>query len=223
MTLANLYAEIRKRLGHPDSGGPSDYSDTELAERYEELTREWALLMHPSFLLAEDPVNQTSGTATYDGPAKAIFILRVMPTYSSALVSTKASTREILQVIGGPTWESASAGRPTHWYPVVSTTANVMRFGLWPKPNATVSGGISVLNVNRPASTSEISTGSITDWPVEVQEGLADAIAARIATNATEVAEGLDVASMVARADAAKMLCWARFGTRPMPAPSGGG
>lgn len=218
MTLANLYAEIRKRLGHPDSSGPSDYNDTELAERYEELTREWALEMHPSFLIAEDAVNQTNGTAEYDGPAKAIFILRVSPTYSSALVSTKPATREILQVLGGPTWESASAGRPTHWYPVISSSANLMKFGLWPKPNATVSSGIKVLNVNRPASTTEISTNAITDWPIEVQEGIADAIAARIATNATEAAETLDVPAMVARAEAAKMLCWRRFGTRPLPA-----
>lgn len=218
MTLANLYAEIRKRLGHPDSSGPSDYNDTELAERYEELTREWALEMHPSFLIAEDAVNQTSGTAEYDGPVKAIFILRVSPTYSSALVSTKPANREILQVLGGPTWESASAGRPTHWYPVISSSANLMKFGLWPKPNATVSSGIKVLNVNRPASTTEISTNAITDWPIEVQEGIADAIAARIATNATEAAETLDVPAMVARAEAAKMLCWRRFGTRPLPA-----
>lgn len=218
MTLAEWYAEVRKRLGHPDTGGPSDYSNTVLGAHYEELTREWALEMHPEFLIVPDTVNQTNGTATYDGPAKAIFILKILPTYSSALVSTKPANRMTLQVIGGPTWESASAGRPTHWYPVKPTTANLMRFGLWPAPNSTVSNGIQVLNVNRPANVSEISSGSIPDWPVEVQEALADEAAARIATNATEVPDGLDVPALVTRAAAGKLLCWKKFGTKELPA-----
>lgn len=192
MILTNFYSRVRQVIGTSDTAGasqPAEHADTELAEYFDATCQDWCRDALPSYLVKDDAVDQVNGTAEYDGPPKALVIIRVRPTHSSALVSAKSGTRELLEVIVGPTWTVSAAAKPRFWYPAGKSAAGLLRFGLWPKPASSVAGGILVLNVNRPALASEISTGHIYDIPGEYLEELAIDVAHRILAHQGEVVD----------------------------------
>ena len=192
MILTNFYSRVRQILGTSDTSGasqPAEHADAELAEYFDAACQEWCRDARPGYLVKDEPVDQTNGTAEYNGPTKAMVILRVRPTHSSALVSTKAGTRELLEVIVGPGYTATAAAQPRYWYPAGKSAAGLLKFGLWPKPASDVSGGIQVLNLNRPALASEISTGDILDIPAEFLEELALDVALRVQLHQGEVIE----------------------------------
>lgn len=192
MTLANFYSTVRQIIGSSDTVGasqPSEHTDAELGELYEAVTREWFELARPRTMVKLETVNQNNGTAEEDAPAKALVVLRVWVTIGGVRVSTRASSRELLELLYGPTWATQAAGTPTHWHDAGLTAAGGRRIGLVPPPNATVSNGLAILNVNRPATVSEISTGSIVDIPEALQKTLAEDVAIRILERPDEIGQ----------------------------------